>query len=138
MFDLIPFASRTRDLFDPFDRRMFSEMTAALGDFRTDITEEDDKYVLESELPGFQREDISIDVDGNRLVISAQTKSEESDESKKNYVHRERRCANYTRSFSISNIDTDNITAAYNDGVLTLNLPKRLPKKPETKKIVIA
>ena len=71
MFDLIPFAAKSRDLFDSFDRRFWGEGTAALGDFRTDIIEENDKYVLEAELPGFKREDISIDVEDDRLTITA-------------------------------------------------------------------
>ena len=54
MFDLIPFAAKSRDLFDSFDRRFWNDGAAALGDFRTDITEEGDKYVLEAELPGFK------------------------------------------------------------------------------------
>ena len=134
MFDLIPFAAKSRDLFDSFDRRFWGEGTAALGDFRTDISEENDKYVLEAELPGFKREDISIDVEDDRLTITAKATAEENG---KNYVHRERRSAVYQRSFSISNIDTGAITAAYTDGILTLNLPKMQPKTAESRKIQI-
>ena len=134
MFDLIPFAAKSRDLFDSFDRRFWGEGTAALGDFRTDIIEENDKYVLEAELPGFKREDISIDVEDDRLTITAKATAEENG---KNYVHRERRSAVYQRSFSISNIDTGAITAAYTDGILTLNLPKMQPKTAESRKIQI-
>ena len=134
MFDLIPFAAKSRDLFDSFDRRFWGEGTAALGDFRTDISEENDKYVLEAELPGFKREDISIDVEDDRLTITAKATAEENG---KNYVHRERRSAVYQRSFSISNIETGAITAAYTDGILTLNLPKMQPKTAESRKIQI-
>ena len=56
---------------------------------------------------------------------------------KKNYVHRERRSATYQRSFSISNIATEAITASYNDGILTLNLPKMLPKESAARKIAV-
>ena len=134
MFDLIPFAAKSRDLFDSFDRRFWGEGTAALGEFRTDISEENDKYVLEAELPGFKREDISIDVEDDRLTITAKATAEENG---KNYVHRERRSAVYQRSFSISNIETGAITAAYTDGILTLNLPKMQPKTAESRKIQI-
>ena len=134
MFDLIPFAAKSRDLFDSFDRRFWNDSAAALGDFRTDITEEGDKYVLEAELPGFKREDISIDVEDDRLTITAKATAEENG---KNYVHRERRSAVYQRSFSISNIETGAITAAYTDGILTLNLPKMQPKTAESRKIQI-
>ena len=136
MFDLIPFAAKSRDLFDSFDRRFWGEGAAALGEFRTDISEEGDKYVLEAELPGFKREDISIDVEDDRLTITAKNNSEENTDTK-NYVHRERRSAVYQRSFSISNIETGAITAAYADGILTLNLPKVQPKAAETRKIQI-
>ena len=136
MFDLIPFAAKSRDLFDSFDRRFWNDSAAALGDFRTDITEEGDKYVLEAELPGFKREDISIDVEDDRLIITAKNNAE-TENNAKNYVHRERRSAVYQRSFSSSNIDTAAITAAYTAGILTLNLPKMQPKTAESRKIQI-
>lgn len=135
MFDLIPFAARSRDLFDNFDRHIWRDMNFVTGDFRTDIVEEDDKYVVECELPGFSREDISVDIENDRLTISA--RHERKDDGR-TYIHRERTDASYQRSFSISNIQTDSITAAYNDGVLILNLPKAQPKEAQSRKIQIA
>jgi len=133
MFDLIPFATRAHD-FDNFDRRLWREMNPMTGGFRTDIVEEENQYVLECELPGFAREDISVDVEEERLVITAHR---EAKDDGRNYIHRERTSATYQRSFSISNIQTDSITAAYHDGILTLNLPKFQPKAAPSRKITI-
>ena len=135
MFDLIPFAARPHDLFDNFDRHFWRDMNSMTQDFRTDIVEEDDRYVIECELPGFTREDISVDVENDRLIISA--RREHKDDGRK-YIHRERTSAAYQRSFAISNIRTDAISAAYTDGVLSLTLPKEQPKEAQSRKIEIA
>ena len=136
MFDLIPFASKSRDLFDTLDRRASGDMTASLGDFRTDIIEEAGRYVLECELPGFRREDISVDIADDRLTITAKA-NPDSERARRSYVHRERRVATWQRSFSLSNIETQSITASYTDGILTLSLPKVQPKAAQSRKIEI-
>ncbi len=128
MLDLVPFSVKSHDPFDSLDRR------ATLGDFRSDIIEESDRYVLECELPGFSREAISVDASDDRLTITA--KRTEPDRTR-TYVHRERSFTTWQRSFSLSNIETDSITASYTDGVLRLNLPKVQPKSAQARKIEI-
>ncbi len=75
MFELTPFGYRRVVSYNPF--RDLDEMSGVWNDaevsgFRTDIKKQDDKYILEAELPGFKKEDISIDIDKDCLTISAQ------------------------------------------------------------------
>lgn len=125
MFDLIPFKNPNSDIFDynDFERNFFQNFNLDFPSFKTDIVDKGDKFILEADLPGFNKEDIDIDIDGNRLTISAKHK-ESREENKQNYIRRERRYGSYIRSFDVSNIKTDEIKAEYKNGVLTLELPK--------------
>lgn len=141
MFELMPFGYRRVSAYNPF--RDFEEMSRSFWDnnnvsaFRTDITEKDGKYVLEADLPGFKKEDISVDIDKDCLTITAEHKSEEKEENADSYIRRERYYGSYTRSFSVKGIDTEAITAAYNDGVLTLTMPKKEPEVPAARRLEI-
>ena len=111
---------------------------ADVSGFRTDIKKVDGSYVLEAELPGFKKEDINIDIDKDCLTISAERKSEEKEDKGDNgFVRRERYYGAYTRSFNVSEIDVEGIKAAYENGVLTLTMPKKAPVKPESKHLEI-
>ena len=141
MFGMLPFDRSNDNLFDTFDnfaRDFFRSSNAYLPAFRTDIRELDGKYVLEAELPGFSKEDISLDVKDGILTISAEHREnrEEKDE-RGNYLRRERRYGSFTRSFDITGIDESGITAAYQNGVLELTLPKSQPVIPEARRIAI-
>lgn len=141
MFELMPFGYRRVSAYNPF--RDFEEMSRSFWDnnnvsaFRTDITEKDGKYVLEADLPGFKKEDISVDIDKDCLTITAEHKSEEKEENADSYIRRERYYGSYTRSFNVKGIDTEAITAAYNDGVLTLTMPKKEPEIPAARRLEI-
>ena len=124
---------------DEFEKRMFREPFAPYNVaskgaiFKTDIKEEDGKYVLEADMPGFNKEDIKLDVDNDILTISAERHSEHEDKDKAgNYIRCERSYGSYSRSFDVSAIDSEKITATYENGVLTLDMPKKeelIPKK---------
>ncbi|MCI1966915.1 MAG: Hsp20/alpha crystallin family protein [Oscillospiraceae bacterium] len=140
MFDLVPFESRSGSIFDTFDRMLNSSFFGGLGaecaPCRTDILDEGDKFVLKADLPGFNKEDINISVEGDKLQLSAEHK-EESGGDQKNYVRRERRYSAFSRSFDLHGIDADRISANYQDGVLNLQLPKLAEAKPDSRKIEI-
>lgn len=140
MFDLIPFERRSSSLFDTFDKMMdssfFGGMDRDFAPCRTDIIDNGDKYLLKADMPGFNKGEINIDIQGDQLTISAEHKAENKDE-KKNYVRCERRYDALSRSFDIEGIDADKISAQYNNGVLELSLPKVVETKPESKKIEI-
>lgn len=141
MFELMPFGYRRISAYNPF--RDFEEMSRSFWDdsnvsaFRTDITEKDGKYILEADLPGFKKEDISVDIDKDCLTISAEHKSEENEEDANSYIRRERYYGSYSRCFNVKGIDTESITAAYNDGVLTLTMPKKEPEIPAARRLEI-
>ena len=141
MFELIPMERRMAN-FDPF--RMMADMersffgqpsNRAISACRTDVSDIGDAYKLEAELPGFKKEDISIDIKDERLTISAERKFE--NEEKPNFVKRERYYGSYSRSFGLEGINTDGIEASYVDGVLTMKLPKQIPVVPESRRIEI-
>ena len=133
MFELTPFGYRRVASYSPF--RELEEMShsfwndADVSGFRTDIKKVDGSYVLEAELPGF---------DKDCLTISAERKSEEKEDKGDNgFVRRERYYGSFSRSFNIKGIDTDAITAEYNDGVLTLTMPEKTPEVPAARRLEI-
>ena len=140
MFGMIPFERHENNMFDLFDNfeRNFFGSGSSLTAFRTDIRDEGDKFVLEAELPGFKKEEIKLDLKDNILTVSAQhTESSEEKDKKGNYIRRERKCGSFARSFDVSGIREEDITAAYHDGVLELELPKATPTIPAARQIEI-
>ncbi|MGI6014382.1 MAG: Hsp20/alpha crystallin family protein [Oscillospiraceae bacterium] len=136
MYSLTPF-DRHHDLtfFNPF--RDFDTLEKAffgshsVGEFKTDIYQDGDNYILEADLPGFKKDDIHVDLNGNNLTIRAERHghSEEKD-CKGNCIRSERCYGSFVRSFDVSAVKAEEIKANYNDGVLKLTMPKRdLPEK---------
>lgn len=127
--------------YDPFremeemHRRFFSG--APSYGFGTDISEEEGGYKLQADLPGFEKEDIHVDVEGDMLTISAERKYD-NEESADGYIRRERRFGSYRRSFDVSDIDLDAIKGDYTNGVLTLHLPRKALAAPEAKRIELS
>ena len=138
MYGITPFTSTNLfDAFDDFDRHFFADRMPNM--VRADIREEKDKYVLESELPGFSKEDIAIDIINGNLVLKAERRSSDEEKDKNGkYIRRERSYGSYSRSFDLSGIDSDHISARYKDGILTLDLPKKQQTVPESKRLAIA
>ena len=143
MFELIPFERTMRNLnsFSPFRQmeemqRSFFNANSASSLFRTDVSDLGDAYKLEAELPGFSKDDININIEDERMTISVERKMDNS-EDKPNYLRRERFYGSYSRSFDLSGIDSDNISASYADGVLSLNLPKQAVAVPASRRLEI-
>lgn len=138
MFGITPF--ERNDLWNPFrdlEKELFRGF-GAMGHCRTDIKDEGDKYLLECEMPGFDKNDIKIDVNGSTLTLCAEHKTENSEKnSSGEYIRRERSYGSYCRSFDISNIDEHAIDAEYTNGILRLTLPKKAKEQPQTKRIEI-
>lgn len=137
---MIPYTHRNSsslmDLFDEFERSVFGENGRRIPAFSTDIRDEGDHYLLQAELPGFQKEDIDLDVKDGVLTISAKHE-QSSDQTRDNYVCKERRYGSFRRSFNMEGIQEDGITAAYQNGVLELTMPKRQEVLPQSRKIAI-
>ena len=131
MFGLTPY---TRNFYvasyDPFkemeefEKRFFLQRTPAI---KTDIRETENAYILEADLPGFDRDDIHAEIKNGYLTIRAEHSSESKNEGE-NYLRRERTSGVFTRTFDLEGIDAEAITASFKNGVLTMELPKAKEK----------
>ena len=129
MFGMVPFDQTDVDLYSSFDklaRDFFHQNNAELPAFRTDIQDNGNSYLLEADLPGFDKSDISVDVKDNILTIKASHKEDKDEKDDKgNYIRRERLYGSFERSFDVTGIEESGISAAYDNGVLKLTLPKK-------------
>lgn len=140
-----------RDLVSTEDHfnQLFNESFAwGLGDQRevsartwvppVDINETEDNLVLKAELPGIKPDDVEIRVEDNTLYLKGERKFER--EVKEENLHRvERSYGTFSRSFSLpSSVDPEKIKAEYQNGILTLTMPKREEAKPKTIKIDVS
>jgi len=108
------------------------------GGFKIDVSEPDDEYIIDADMPGIDKKNVVIDVNDHMLTISAQY--DESEEVKHNdgrYIRRERRTGKLRRSFSLENIKPDEIRAEMNNGVLTIHCPKKDRNKGNSRRIPI-
>lgn len=148
MLSLIPYTRFNRASYNPFkemddfENALFGGLSPLgsgdISPIRTDIKETETAFELEADLPGFKKEDIEISLDGECLTISAKRNSEYTDKDKKNsYIRCERSYGEYSRSFDVSGINTEEIGAKYENGVLTLTLPKKQEAVPEKRKLEI-
>ena len=110
-----------------------------LAEFKTDVTDEGDHFLLEADLPGFRKEDIhlDLDLDGNTLTVRAERHSNVEQKEKDKVVRVERSYGSYSRQYDISNINADGIKAKYDNGVLQLTLPKKENILPASRQIEI-
>ena len=100
-----------------------------------DILEEDDKFVIEANLPGFKKDEVKISVNNNELVIEAH-KDEKKEEKKGSYCRCERYQGNYRRVLSLNDeVNSEKIAAFYDNGVLKLEVPKKEPAPSKEIKI---
>ena len=139
------------NLFDDFFADPFGLMSANRTDealygkharnmMKTDVRELDGSYELDIDLPGFKKDEISVDLKNGYLTIGA-TKGLDKDEKDKNgkYIRRERYAGVCSRSFYVGNVvRPEDISAKYEDGILKLSVPKTVKKElPETTSVEI-
>ncbi|MCL0062645.1 Hsp20/alpha crystallin family protein [Peptococcaceae bacterium] len=152
MFGLTPFRRRKSDivikkpsdilsdveqLFDSFVNNPLLSTLYERQQMRADIKETDKEYIVEADLPGVKKEEIDITINNDILTISV-NKNEQIEEKNENYIRQERRVGSFSRSFYIDNVDSDKVTAKFENGVLTITLPKKEPTPPAGKKIDIS
>ena len=110
----------------------------SLAEFKTDVTDEGDHYLLEADLPGFDKKDITLDINGDILTVHAERHSKVEEKDKKDKVIRmERSYGSYSRQYNISGVKADEIKAKYDNGVLKLTLPKNEETLPASKRLEI-
>lgn len=136
MFELMPLRSKGcyrakgRNIFDNMLDSFFNDDLSIIGNvtlkqqpFNVDVQEIDNSYVIKADMPGVNKEDINITYDNNYLTISAK-RDEVIEEERYNFVRRERSFGELARSSYIDDADVEKITASFENGVLTVNLPK--------------
>ena len=132
----------TNDVFDDFDRffdfdypqvdrKLYGKRAGHV--MKTDVREQEDKYEVVIDLPGFKKEEIKVELKEGYLTVSAGKSLEEGDKDKEGkYIRRERYVGNMSRSFFVGkDVTKEDIHAKFEDGVLTLDFPKEAPKKVE-------
>lgn len=119
---------------DPF----FTEHESKI--MKTDIKEKTDKYLIGIELPGYQKENIKINVEDGYLTVHAEINSDNEEKEEGKFVRRERYVGSCSRSFYVGNeVKSEDIKASFKNGILKIEVPKKEYKKelPEKKYIQI-
>jgi len=122
------------DMMNGFFNNSFFDNTPAVTRMKTDIRQTENEYVIEAELPGFDKKDIKLELKNNYLTVSA-NKEEESENTDNGYLRRERRVGQVCRSFYVEGIDQTDISAKYDKGILEITLPKK-QKEEESENII--
>ena len=139
MMNLIPRTSLFNDIVrsDPFTnlddwfntfwmRRPLSTDLEAISPIKIDVNENDKAYTIRAEIPGVKKEDVKVQVDGNVVSISAETKQKKEKKEKGRVVCSECSQGSSYRSFTLdSNVDEAKSQAKFEDGMLELTLPKK-------------
>ncbi|PWM76536.1 MAG: heat-shock protein Hsp20 [Phascolarctobacterium sp.] len=128
---------------DAFERNFFGNRNPLYGKhsknlMKTDVKETDNGYELDIDLPGFKKDEITAHLENGYLTVSA-AKGVDKDEKDKEgrYIRRERYSGSMTRSFYVGDaISEEDIKAKYEDGILSLSIPKKDPKAVEAKKYI--
>ena len=106
---------------------------------KTDVKETDESYEVDIDLPGFQKDEVSLDLKNGYLTVSAAKGLDQDEEDKKGrYIRQERYAGSCSRSFYVGDIRPEDIKAKYEAGVLRLSVPKENTRKlPENSRILI-
>lgn len=127
-----------RSLFDAFDSMFKPMFFDEQRDMRTDIKETETGYELDIEMPGFKKDQISVSLDDGYLNVSGtKTTKEEAENKGKKYLRKEI-SESFQRSYYVgTEISEESIKAKYDNGILSLTVPKQQPKKPQLRSINI-
>lgn len=133
---------RKRVTTDPFEMLMkdfFPSQRSVSRDFRvpkTNISELEDSYALEIALPGYQKNDITIGVEDNQLVVSAKIEHQEENQAS-NFQRKEFEVTSFSRSFNLhDDINQEVISAKFENGILKISIPKKEEAKAQPKKLI--
>lgn len=126
------------NMFDDMFKDPFFTNSSTTKLMKTDIQEKDNNYILDMDLPGYDKSDIKAQLKDGYLTITAQKNTSKEDKDEKgNYIRRERYCGKCSRSFYIGeNLKEEDIKASFNNGILKLTFPKEVGKKEEEIKYI--
>lgn len=127
---------RLFDSFQPFRFPMLGDETSAGRWLPLDVYEEGDTLVVKADVPGMKPEDVKVEVTGNMLTIRGEFKDEREDRAEGHYI-RERRYGSFHRSIGLpEGLSTDKVEASFENGVLTVHIPKSEAAKTKTVTVV--
>ena len=129
---------------DDFMRSMWNRRNPLYGKhaknlMKTDVRETDTTYEVDIDLPGFKKDEIDVDLRDGYLTISAAKGLDKDEKDKKGkYIRQERYAGALRRSFYVGDIESKDVSAKYEDGILKISLPKEAKKQlPKTTTIAI-
>lgn len=137
---LVPRRTSSFDLFDDFFRDDDFITRKQPNLMKTDIIETPDKYIIEVDLPGCEKENINLSLNDGYLEISSKIERTNDNSEDEKYIRKERYYGECTRSFYVGdNLDKEDISAEFKNGILTVEVPKKEEKKetPESRRIEI-
>ncbi|WP_042266903.1 Hsp20/alpha crystallin family protein [Paraburkholderia heleia] len=124
-FPMEPVSDLFQGLFRPM-RGMLAAEENELSAIKLDVTENEKAYTVKAELPGVDKKDIDVKIDGNVVSIHAKVERKTEQKEGERVIRRERYSGSFARTFSLaSDIDETTANAQYQDGVLSLTLPKK-------------
>ena len=121
------------ETFDDFFKPMFFNLDSSV--MKTDVKENDEGYTLEIEMPGYNKEDIAINLEDGYVSVSARKAEKEEDKANK-YIRKER-SVSCSRTYYVGDVDEKDVKAKFENGVLALAFPKEKEKLPEKRTIAI-
>ena len=124
------------DFFDTWFDFPLSKFGRNMQKMKTDVIDAKDRYIINIDIPGYDKKDIKVHVGDNYLTVYVNKEEETVDKSptEGKYIFRERYVGTASRSFYIGNVSEDKIKAKYENGTLTLTFPKQSESEKETKK----
>lgn len=148
MFRLMPYGKiqndflKRRDVFDTFFDDFVDDMMAPISkfegqfkSFKVDVVDQGNQYLIEADLPGFNKEDVGIEYNNNYLTITATSQKKSREEADK-VIRQERFYGEFKRSFYVENVQPEGIEAKFENGVLRITLQKT-EDKPSKRSIEI-
>lgn len=126
------------NMFDDIFKDPFFTNNNSTKFMRTDIQENDNNYIFEMDLPGYDKQDIKVQLKDGYLTIAAEKNtSDDQKDEEGNYLKKERYCGRCSRSFYVGEgVKEEDIEANFDNGILQLRIPKDISKKDEGDKYI--
>ena len=136
--EVVALQNRVNSLFRDFNESGDGALTTANFTPAVDIYEDAEKVVLKLEVPGIEEKDLDVSVENHTLTVKGERKFEK-EEKEENFHRIERRFGTFYRAFTLpTTVDTENVAASYNAGVLKLELKKKPEAQPKQIKVNVA
>ena len=132
-----PYMKEFDDMNRDMERKLYGRKASRM--MKTDIREKDDNYEVSIDLPGFKKEDITVELNDGYITINASKNLDRDEDKKGKLIRQERYAGSMTRSFYVGeNVEKGDIEANYRHGVLNLTIPKKAMEKKIPEKNLIA